>query len=117
MENWLQGIGLVVCIGGIIVLILGVVLISSLFRRREQGTGGDRIWRERGPESPRYDVEDVETRGGFGNAPGRTPTRTSRRGTLGGLGSRLTRRGGLGGSSRRSSGDDDDIRSRGGFGR
>jgi hypothetical protein len=45
MENWLQGLGLVIYFGGLLLLILGI-LISSLFRRREPPDLGYRILRK-----------------------------------------------------------------------
>ena len=114
-SNLLQGAGLLLCIGGIVLAGLVLFGISRAFSSRSP----------RQDDRPRYDSDEVESRGGFGNAP-----RTSRpssplpreRSSGPDLDDRLRGETGEGRSSRadrptRQRRDDDpDIRSGGGFG-
>jgi hypothetical protein len=138
----LTGAGLFVCIGGILLVVLVVFLARSAFGRRQQqrvDPRDERVWREEGQERPRYDSEQVESRGGFGRAPAasgqreqssrdlddRQPSSASREQPFRDLDDRLADTGGeqniysYPARPRRESSDDDDgddVRSRGGFG-
>jgi hypothetical protein len=70
--GWLQTIGIVLCVGGILLVVLIAFAARSLFGRRnpqQMSRNDERVWREQGQERPRYDSPQVESRGGFGNAP------------------------------------------------
>jgi len=107
----LQGIGLFVCIGAIVLVALIAFAVRALTRGRS--TNDPTMWNTRGEESPRYDDPKVESRGGFGNVPntGRADVFDSdeQRGGFGGKQSQRSTR-------RRDRADDDDIRSSSGFG-
>jgi hypothetical protein len=68
----LKGAGLFICIGGILLVVLVAFLARNAFgsrRQRQMDPGDERVWREEGQERPRYDSDQVESRGGFGRAP------------------------------------------------
>jgi hypothetical protein len=129
MENLLQGIGLFVCIGAI--LLVGLAFLARRALASRNNPRDDRsIWTERGKERPRHDTRDIGTSGGFGNAPtsrtrpegrqaGSPPSRGSGFGG-GSTGRTSGRSSGLGSAPRqqprRERDDDDDVRSSGGFG-
>jgi hypothetical protein len=136
--GWLQTVGLVVCIGGILLVVLIAFAARSLFGRRspqQMDRNDERIWREQGQERPRHDSPEVESRGGFGNAP--SGSRRERDRDFSEVGLPTTGRRGLDderresgdrlqeyrrrqdrerGNRQRDDDDDDDVRSRGGFG-
>jgi hypothetical protein len=131
MDFNLQTIGLIVCIGGVAVLVLGALLVRSLFGARtpRNTTREDqRIWTEQGRERPRHDSDQIRSSGGFGNAPSasrrnpgeprQTPGTSRGSGASGfGTGRSTTNPPPPRPRDRRSSNDqDDDIRSGGGFG-
>jgi hypothetical protein len=86
------------CIVGLIVIV-GLFLLMRFMRNMG---GAQTNYSQRGPESPRYDDPNIDTRGGFGGLPGsydNPPTSDfSQRGT------------------ERPTYDDPDINTRGGFG-
>jgi hypothetical protein len=132
--NILQGIGLFVCIGAIILVALIAFAMRSLAGRRAQDNSST-MWNKRGTEQPRYDDPDVESSGGFGSVPA-----TGRRSDIADVldvedddisnrplhrdvdpdlprGGTSGSRSGFGGDQpRRRDRDDDDVRSSGGFG-
>jgi hypothetical protein len=130
----LQGIGLFICVGAILVIVVIAFAARSLMGRRNQPTQQQQptIWNTRGPEQPTYDDRDVQTRGGFGNAP--QPRQPSQPSQGSGFGqprvqpppSQPSQSSGFGGPSQGTNrpntttpprrADDDDIRSSGGFG-
>jgi hypothetical protein len=121
-ENLLQGAGLLVCVGALLLVVLVAVFARNAFSGRpgrQDYPEDERIWREQGEERPRYDREEIRSRGGFGNAGARPAQRRSRPAPSGGgllrrTGDRLAdyraRRG-------RRSNRGEDVSSRGGFGR
>jgi hypothetical protein len=136
MENFLQTMGLVLCVGAILVIALGAFLFRRLSGGRSRqpalGRKDDRMWREQGGERPRHDSSRIESRGGFGNAPSR---RGAQAYTPRQSGEQIPRTGGLpsdrrgsnldrgeappkrrSDQERRHDREDDDIRSSGGFG-
>jgi len=101
-------------------LVVGFMLLSRLMRSYAGNSGG---YGERGPESPRYDDPDIDSRGGFGGSPsgGVRPTHDDpnirSRGSFGRPrspfgGGRPSSSGGSGGKVNSPT-----VRSRGGFGR
>jgi hypothetical protein len=134
-SNFLQGIGLLLCIGAIVVVALVAFAARALMgnRNRQQD---QTMWNTRGSEQPQYDDPNVESRGGFGGMPatGQQPPRTGpSTGTQSGFGApgnRPVSRPPAGGppaggaqsyDQDRSRDqpkrvDDDDVRSSGGFG-
>ena len=81
-DNFLQGFGLIACIGAILLVVLVVGLARSVFGSRSKATGVDRederIRRERGSARPQYDDRRIETTGGFGDAPASSSSRRER---------------------------------------
>jgi hypothetical protein len=124
MENLLQGTGLIICVGALLLVVLVAVFARNAFSgsgNRTAGREDDRIWREQGDERPRYDSDEIRSSGGFGNAGSRPAQRRSQPSSSRGSG--LLRRTGdrladyrARRSGRRSS-RNDDVSSRGGFGR
>jgi hypothetical protein len=101
------------CLLGVFLLV-GFMLLTRLMR----GFGGP-DYSQRGPESPRYNDPDIDSRGGFGGQRGtERPTyddpAIQSRGGFGRRTSIFSRRGSSG-SSRRT--DSPNVQSRGGFGR
>lgn len=127
-SNFLQGAGLLLCIGGIVLAGLLVFGISRAFGSRsprQMDRESEDVFRERGTERPRYDSDEVESHGGFGSGPRSSrPSSPPRRDRTSGpdLDDRL--RGDLSGDrpsreerpARQRRDDDPDIRSGGGFG-
>lgn len=117
-NNLLQGIGIFVCVGAILLVVLAVIAVRALTRNRNQEQ--PTMWNKRGDETPRYDNPDVESRGGFGGVPqtGRGAEVFDRDDEQRGP----RKAGDFGGTQpqrptrRRDKADDDDIRSSGGFG-
>lgn len=66
--NLLQGLGLVVCIGAILLVVLAVAAFRAMSRRNNPPQEPT-IWNTRGEERPTYDQPDIQTRGGFGGMP------------------------------------------------
>ncbi|MCI0711287.1 MAG: hypothetical protein L0154_14110 [Chloroflexi bacterium] len=99
------------CLLGIFIVV-GLLLLPRLF-------GGNR-YAGRGPESPRYDDPDIDSRGGFGGNRGVDRPRYDdpnirSRGGFGRVRSFVPRRNPVSGGTRRT--DSPNISSRGGFGR
>jgi len=99
-------------------LVVGFMLLSRLMRSFAGNSG----YGERGPESPRYDDPDIDSRGGFGGSPsgGVRPTYDSPNvRSRGSFGRSRSPFGGRSSSSGGSSGkvNSPTVRSRGGFGR
>jgi hypothetical protein len=99
------------CLLGILVIVVLVLIPRLLGGNRSAG---------RGPESPRYDDPDIDSRGGFGgnrgvNRPTHDDPNIRSRGGFGGVRSFVSRRNPLSGGTRRI--DSPNISSRGGFGR
>lgn len=145
MENLLQGFGIFACVGAILLVVLVVVAFRALTRGRNTTTnnqgmfGREReepsVFNQQGSERPRYDTREVESRGGFGGVPQTgsnlrrerdvdidrdlTPDRPldRDRGGLPPLDDDLDQaRGADFPARRRERDDDDEVRSRGGFG-
>ena len=141
MENLLQGVGLFLCVGA--VLLAAVVFFA--FRALTRGARGvnqdmnrdvDReptVFNSPGTERPRYDTREVDSRGGFGGVPqtgssAQVFDRDDDRNIDRDFNTPTTRSGGLPPldndfdqdrdrtTRRRRDDDDDDVRSRGGFG-
>lgn len=74
MDNLFQGVGLVACIGSILLVVLVAVLARKAFGGRTPGSmqREDDPFVNRGQEQPRYDSDRVESSGGFGAAPRQT---------------------------------------------
>ena len=128
-SNLLQGIGLFVCVGAIILVAVIAFAMRALMGRRG-AQQQENMWNTRGTERPTYDDPNVETRGGFGGVPstGQRPggNQPASRGQ--------NQQAGFGSPSAPPSGgaqtydrdrkpvrppkraDDDDVRSSGGFG-
>jgi hypothetical protein len=124
----LQGAGLLICVGAILLAVLVFVGIRRAFAARppnqiegEAGVTRDRMYNQpyetqRATENPRYDSDRVESSGGFGSPQpsSRSGARTydnSRRDIDDRLDPDFDRE-----LPRRSNRDDDDVRSSGGFG-
>jgi hypothetical protein len=122
MEDILSGIGIFVCVGAVILVILAVVGLRSVFAGRDRDNVRpidqpryDDSDAARPVERPRYDDREIETSGGFGGVPATGGARTydpDRREDRDrdGVPDDLERR------RRRADADDDDVRSSGGFG-
>lgn len=67
-SNLLQGIGLLVCVGAIILVAL-VAFAARAMSRRNTTTQNPNMWNTQGPEQPHYNAPDVESQGGFGSVP------------------------------------------------
>jgi hypothetical protein len=65
--NLLQGIGLFVCVGAIVLVALVAFAMRSLAGRRGQTNSTQ--WNTPGTEQPRYDDPSVQSTGGFGSVP------------------------------------------------
>jgi hypothetical protein len=68
MSGLLQGLGLMVCVGAILLIALVAFAARALAGRRGQNQS-QTMWNTRGQEQPRYDEPDIQTRGGFGGVP------------------------------------------------
>jgi hypothetical protein len=122
MDTFLQGIGLVACLGVILIAALGFFIFrratgSRTTPNRQRDSMRTPTASTHGGERPRHDSSRVESSGGFGSAPGSTrgtADRTARRGAA----SYEDRRGAPSSEprSRRSSRDRRDDRPTGGFG-
>ena len=113
----LSWLAIILCGGGILLLVLIAVAVRSLFANRSnpRGRQDENIWRDRGQERPQYDSDRIESSGGFGNAPSQRSARPDR--------DREERQAGFGSQQarskrppRRERDQDDDVQSRGGFG-
>lgn len=81
MNNLLQGFGVFVCVGALLLVILAFFAFRALFANRAQNTRINRdvrnmpptrnpeVFDREGNERPRFDDRDVNTSGGFGNIP------------------------------------------------
>lgn len=123
----LQGLGLMVCVGAIVLIAVVAFAARALAGRRGQNQSPT-MWNTRGPEQPRYDEPDIQTRGGFGGVP-TTGSEFNREESFGrqqsGFGESQS---GFGGAQSfdpdrdrpanrdRNRHDDDNVRSSGGFG-
>ena len=101
------------CLLGVFIVV-ALLLVPRLLRGFGSPSG------QRGPESPRYDDPDIESRGGFGGDSGGERPRyddpnIGSRGGFGRVRSFVPRRSSFSGGGRRT--DSGNIRSRGGFGR
>ena len=69
--NLLQGLGLMVCIGAILLVALIAFAARAMSRGRNTNANpaDPTIWNTPGSERPRYDQPDIETQGGFGGVP------------------------------------------------
>jgi hypothetical protein len=66
--SFLQGIGLFMCIGGIILVVLLALAVRSFTSGRNKNNPANRsVLDERGNERPTYDSRRVESSGGFGS--------------------------------------------------
>ena len=136
-NNFLQGIGLFLCVGAIVLAAVVFFAFRALTRSRSNvNRDVDRepsVFNTPGTERPRYDTREVESRGGFGGVPQTGSANVYDRDTDRGLTNdrdfdrTVDRSGGLppldndldqdrDRPRRRDRDDDDDVRSRGGFG-
>lgn len=121
MLDNLQGSGLLLCLGAVL-----LVIILFAFARRAFGSGSragsrsdEQVWQQRGSERPRYDSDEIESSGGIGRGPSTARTRDlDRDRNRDRIRDRDEEpRSSLGRERRREDrDDDDDVRSSGGFG-
>lgn len=77
MDGFFQGVGLFLCVGGIIVIALIAMAVRAFTSRGRNTAAGDypNVFdpAQRGNERPTYDSQRVESRGGFGAPPSNIP--------------------------------------------
>lgn len=120
-NNFLGGIGLFACIGGIILVALVALAARALTRGRTNAANNTNMWNNPGPEQPQYNDPNIQSQGGFGSVPNTGPENQQQGGVIGssGLGGGAQTYNTDEGSeqSRKRPHDSDEINSSGGFGR